>query len=145
MESKCIIRVCDCYHENSSTCWDCSRNENPKKGDLTDNYVSLCDKVNELFKFLTDEEIPDGVVMKSRPKLSSNKAWSLIWFLQEVTRCLPDHIERCDACGDLYDSESEGVCLDDQYSLMGSGRPLPKRYYGFYCGGCIPPVNFTVA
>ena len=143
MESKCKIRVCDCYHENSDTCWHCSRNENSEKGDLTDNYVSICDKVNELFKYLTDEEIPEGVVVNSRPKLSPNKAWSLIWFLQEVTRCLPDYIERCDVCGQLYDSEQEGFQLDNQYELK--GKTLPKRYWGSYCSGsCAPNVDFQV-
>lgn len=142
MENKCKLRVY-CYHgESSSECWHCSHNENPQKGELTDNYISKLDKVNELFKYLTDEEIPDGVMVKSRPKLSPNKAWSLIWFLQEVTQCLAYHIERCDVCGVLYDEHSEGFCLDDQYEL--NGKTLPKKYWGSYCDNCVPNVNFSV-
>lgn len=144
MENECKIRVCNCYHEDSSNCWHCTRNKDPQKGELTDNYISICDKVDELFKYLTDEKIPEGVCVKSRPKLSRNKAWNLIWFLQEVTHCLPDHIERCDFCGQLYDSQSEGYCLDDQYDL--NGKTLPKKYWGSYCGdSCAPNVDFKLA
>ncbi len=144
MKPNCKIRVCDCYHEGSSQCWSCTRNENHEKGKLEDNYISVCDKVDELFRYLTDEKIPDGIHVKSRPRLSPNKAWSLIWFLQEVTHCLPDHIERCDVCGELYDSWGEGYMLDDQYEL--NGKTLPKKYWGSYCSNeCAPNVDFKVS
>lgn len=143
MDNKCNLRICNCYNENSSQCWHCTHNENPQKGELTDNYISIRDKVDELFKYLTDEKIPDGILVKSRPKLSPNKAWSLIWFLQEVTRCLPGHIERCDVCGELYDSWAEGYWLDDQYQL--NGKTLPKKYWGSYCSDeCAPRVDFLL-
>ena len=146
-DSNCNLRICDCYHENSSYsrgCWDCSRNENAESKTLKDNYISNRDKVDELFKYLTDEQIPTGVMVRSRPTLSSNKAWNLIWFLQEVTRCLPDTIERCDICGELYDSDSQGFRLDDQYTL--NGKTLPKKYWGCYCNeNCAPNVDFDLA
>ena len=144
MNNKCALRVCDCYHEDTSKCWHCTHNENPQEGDLTDNYMSPRNKVNELFKYLIDEEIPEGVLVNSRPKLSRNKAWNLIWFLQEVTQCLPSHIERCDKCGQLYDSDKEGYHLDDQYEL--NGKTLPRRYWGFYCNeSCAPEVDFALS
>jgi len=144
-QNQCKIRVCDCYHKDSTACWHCSRNENPQAPEklLRDSYISNLDKVNELFKYLTDEEIPAGIHVKSRPKLSSQKAWNLIWFLQEVTLCLPDHIERCGVCGELYDSDNAGFWLDDQYEL--NGKTLPKKYWGSYCSdSCAPNVNFSL-
>ncbi|KKL03962.1 hypothetical protein LCGC14_2620850 [marine sediment metagenome] len=144
MERKCNIRILNCYNRNSFSCWDCTHNENSQEKKLTDNYISIVEKVNELFEFLTDEKIPEGVCIKSRPKLSPNKAWSLIWFLQEVTHCLPDHIERCDVCGELYDSNAEGYWLDDQYEL--NGKTLPKKYWGSYCSdSCAPSVEFVLS
>jgi len=143
MDDKCKLRYCDCYHEDSYKCRNCTHNENPqKKKELTDNYISIRDKVNELYEFLADGKLPNGVVIKSCPKLSRNKAWNVIWFLQEVTRCLPDHIEKCDVCGELYDSDQEGFILDDQYEL--NGKTLPKKYWGFYCDGCAPSIDFEL-
>lgn len=142
MSNKCSLRLCNCYHEGTATCRHCTRNENPSKHNPTDNYITVLDKVNELYLYLQDKEIPDGIHVKPRPKLSQNKAWSLIWFLQEVTHCLPDHIERCGVCGDLYNSNAEGFCLDDQYEL--NGKELPKKYWGLYCDGCVPNVDFKM-
>ena len=47
------------------------------------------------------------------PKLTEEKAFEVIWFLQEVTRIFPDYIEKCDDCGDLFDSNSEGTYIGD--------------------------------
>lgn len=141
MGNKCSLRICNCYQVNTSSCWSCTHNEDPEERELKDEYVSNRDKVDELFQYLMDKEIPSGICVKSRPKLSPNKAWSLIWFLQEVTGCLPSQIERCDICGELYDSNAEGFWLDDQYDL--DGKELPKKYWGSYCsGGCAPQVDF---
>ena len=135
MKPKCKIRVCDCYHESKSQCWSCTRNENHEKGKLEDNYISICDKVSQLYKYLTGE---------FRPKLSQNKAFGLIYYLQETIHCLPDHIERCDVCGELYDSWAEGYYLDEQYEL--NGKTLPKKYWGSYCSDeCAPIVDFKVS
>ena len=142
MDTKCTLRYCDCYHEDHYECRDCTHNENSQGKELKDNYISIRDKVNELFEFLTDGKVPEGVIIKSKPKLSPNKAWNLTWFLQEITHCLPDHIERCDVCGGLYDSNQEGFWLDDQYEL--NGKTLPKKYWGSYCDGCAPNVDFSV-
>ena len=144
MGSECKMQYCDCYNEDTLLCYSCSRNKNHEKGELADEYISNLDKMTELFEYLTDKSIPNGVCVKSRPKLSANKAWSLIWFLQEVTRCLPDYIERCDVCGGLYDSEQEGYFLDDQYKDAW-GRTLMRRYWGFYCSDeCAPNIEFSL-
>ena len=144
MEPDCKMRHCNCYYQSTiRMCWKCKRNKNAERTDLTDEYISNRDKVDELFQYLMDNTIPEGIHVPSRPKLSVNKAWSLIWFLQEQTHCLPDNIEKCDRCGDLYDTDSEGYYLDDQYLL--NGKTLPKKHWGYFCDGCVPSVDFELA
>lgn len=68
-----------------------------------------CDRdwVDEFYKFLQGE-VPQGITMDNPPKLSEKQAFSVIWFLQEAFPVIPDHIERCDVCGYIYDSHSGG-------------------------------------
>ena len=61
------------------------------------------EKIEELYRFLQGE-LPKGIHIKHPPKLSSRKAFRVIWFLQEVTGVLPDRYERCKTCGDIFDS-----------------------------------------
>jgi hypothetical protein len=41
-------------------------------------------------------------------RLSKKKAFSIIYYLQEHLCVLPDHIEQCNVCGELYDSYAQG-------------------------------------
>jgi len=134
---KCILRVSNCWNENNYgvKCWSCTRNENSEAEEKTDNYIGICEQVSKLYEYLTGE---------FRPKLSQNKAFSLIYYLQETIHCLPDTIEKCDVCGELYNTDCEGFWFDDQYEL--NGKPLPKKYWGSYCSdSCAPRVDFQVA
>lgn len=69
------------------------------------------EKLTEFYRFLTGEEMPGGIKMSRghAPKMTEKKAWSIIWFLQEHLSVFPDHIERCDVCGELFDGWSEGI------------------------------------
>ena len=70
------------------------------------------DQVDELNIFLQGKGLPDGIELKPKktiPKLTEDQAWSVIWFLQEHLRVLPDVYEKCDVCGDLYNSEEGGM------------------------------------
>lgn len=58
--------------------------------------------------------------------LSNKKAFSIIYYLQEHFPLLPDHIEQCSACGELYDSYSQGHHSE-----------LTGKFY--CCEGCEPP------
>jgi len=71
------------------------------------------ERTEELFRFLQGQ-IPEGYkIAKSHiPKLTADQAWTVIWFLGNQYWEVPDFIERCGVCGDLYDSQSEGECLD---------------------------------
>lgn len=90
-------------------------NENRTDSDL--------DKINELYKFLQGE-IPEGIhlVRGHVPNFSEKKAFAVIWFLQEHLSIFPDRIERCDSCGDLFDTHCEGIHWESK------GKN--------YCGGC---------
>lgn len=92
--------------------------DKPKRSDL--------ERTEELFAFLQGK-LPKGFVVpaKEHPKLTADQAWTVIWFLGNQYWQVSDHIERCDVCGDLYDSDSEGDCLD-----------YGKAPYSF-CDGCM--------
>lgn len=71
------------------------------------------DATKELFFFLQGQ-IPDGYFLKKRciPRLTPDQAWMVVWYIQNQYRQFHDGIARCGVCGSLYDSWSEGACLD---------------------------------
>ena len=81
------------------------------------------DRVQEFFDFLTGT-VPDGISFGRghQPKMSENKAWSVIWYLQEHFSIIPDHIERCSVCDVVFDSWKSG-----HYS---------EKTGKHYCTGC---------
>lgn len=68
------------------------------------------EQVQEIYDMLTGRALPEGISLGrgNAPKLTEKKAFAVIWFLQEHLRILPDHIERCDECGDLFDTHRQG-------------------------------------
>jgi len=69
------------------------------------------EQVIELFEFLTEGKLPEGWTCKS-PRLSKRKAFSVIWYLQERLGVLPDIVEQCCKCGDLFNDEAEGIHIE---------------------------------
>ncbi len=71
------------------------------------------ERTEELFAFLQGV-VPDGYQIPDTkvPQLNEEQAWTVIWYLGNLYWRVTDHVERCDVCGDLYDSESEGTCFD---------------------------------
>lgn len=138
----------DCYWQcgdesKHNDCYFCSQNRNADEGSKgkKDNYIDVKDKFVELYDFLTGTKWPDGLTSKM-PKLSSKRAFGVIYFLQEVTCCLPDYIEQCRGCLELYNSESEGQHLSDDYEVK--GKTLAKKYWGNWCEDCIPEIDFEM-
>jgi len=86
--------------------------------------LSDLELVTEFYDFLQGRN-PEGILTKGM-KLSKNKAFTIIWFLQEHLSVFPDHIEKCSKCGDLYDSHSCGFHSEAKGGV-------------FYCGACCPP------
>jgi hypothetical protein len=66
--------------------------------------------INEFYEFLQGK-IPKEISMVNghKPKMTAKKANSIIWYLQEHLRILPDNIEKCSSCDELYDSNSGGI------------------------------------
>lgn len=87
--------------------------------------------VEEFYQFLQGE-IPEKIHFPRghKPHLSQKKAFSIIYYLQEHFPILPDHIERCDNCGSLFDDFNEGLYWETK------GK--------HFCGGCeyLVPQNY---
>lgn len=134
--------VYNCYGDyDSSMCYDCIYGDSDSK-EKKNNFVNYKDKMQVLYEYLLGEELPESVHCKM-PKLSHGQAFSVIWFLQEIMRCLPDNIEQCQSCKELFDTDSEGYHLDDQYEL--DGKELPKKYWGHWCDYCVPQIDFELS
>ncbi|MFA5262373.1 MAG: hypothetical protein WC378_01010 [Opitutaceae bacterium] len=82
-------------------------------------------KTQELFEFLQGRT-PDGYVIgpDHMPKLTPDQAATVIWYLGNQYWKVTDHVERCDVCGDWYDTWCEGATIDCP--------PVPI----FFCGNC---------
>lgn len=81
--------------------------------------------ISEFYEFLkgnSPDKINDGKPVVS---LSSKDAFSIIWYLQEHLSVLPDNIEKCDNCDEIYDSYSSGY-----YSEKGNDIGH------FFCNAC---------
>ncbi len=78
--------------------------------------------VEEFYQFLQGV-VPKGIHYRRGcvPKLSKKKAFAIIYYLQEHFPLIPDHMEVCWWCGDIFDS-GEGLYWETK------GR--------YYCGGC---------
>lgn len=83
------------------------------------------DRVRELFSFLQGTVPPGYHVQDERvPQLTADQAWAVVWYVQELHWQVPDSIERCDLCGELFDSDAEGGYTDD------------GPQHDFCCGAC---------
>jgi len=145
---KCTGRIQDgiynCFGEyDSSMCHDCIYNSESQATEKHNRYVDFRDRIDVFYKYLKGEELPEGVTCKM-PKLKPDIAFSVIWFLQEILHVLPDNIEQCDGCKELFDTDREGYILDDQYIDKNTGKTLAKKHWGHWCEGCVPNIEFEV-
>lgn len=78
------------------------------------------DRMQQLYDFLQGT-VPKGYQISEAdvPHLSADQAWTVCWYLGNQYWQVSDEIERCEVCGVLYDSRSEGTVVDDgpPYSL----------------------------
>ena len=91
---------------------------------MNDNEKDL-QNTKELFDFLQGE-VPEGTIIDPShvPHLTPDQAWTVIWYLGNKYWQVTDHVERCDVCGELYNSWCEGDHVDG-----------PNPPYSF-CGNC---------
>jgi hypothetical protein len=78
---------------------------------MTNSRITI-EQVQEFMAMLTGGELPEGMTMADQPDLSPAQAFSVIWYLQEHLRVLPDNIEMCAVCGELFDSHRDGQSVD---------------------------------
>jgi hypothetical protein len=90
-----------------------------------DNEKDL-ENTRELFDFLRGN-VPEGYEIDAGhvPKLTADQAATVIWFLGNMYWKVTDHVERCDVCGEWYNTWCEGECVD-----------CPPAPY-FFCGNCM--------
>ncbi|OPY59158.1 MAG: hypothetical protein A4E55_00375 [Pelotomaculum sp. PtaU1.Bin035] len=89
---------------------------------MTNTEDITLEQVEKLYRFLQGE-VPDGFDIKAMPNLSPDQAFSVIYYLQEGMRVLPDSYEKCrvEGCNELYDSDAEGcmaMLCEAHYELM---------------------------
>jgi hypothetical protein len=65
------------------------------------------EQVEQFYRFLQGE-VPEKLCMKRPPHLSSQMAFRIIYYLQEILPVIPDKFERCRTCGEIFDAENEG-------------------------------------
>ncbi len=91
---------------------------------MTDKPSNL-ERMEEVFAFLQGQ-MPDTIHIENKskiPNLTPDQAWTVLWYLGNEYWQVPDYIERCDVCGDLFDSESGGGYTEN-------GPPY------HFCDGC---------
>lgn len=69
------------------------------------------EQIEEFYKYLQGE-MPEGVKCEDPVKLTPENAYSVIWYLKAILPLIPDNFEHCTECGDLFDSDSEGIVCD---------------------------------
>lgn len=72
----------------------------------------MIEDCDELMDMLTGKDLPEGMAMRHQPSLSRQQGFSVIWFLQEHMHLLPDNIEMCSVCEELFDHSCEGFIID---------------------------------
>ena len=85
------------------------------------------DLVTDLTAFLTGQPVAGIALTDStlQPRLTQAQADTVVWYLANLYTSIPDHILRCDQCGQLYDSHQEGRFFDH-------GRPPHS-----FCHSCL--------
>lgn len=101
------------------------------------NKIELTD-IEKFFDWLQGGECTENVNFAATPNLTADEAFSVIYYLQEVLKILPDKYERCKGCGEIYDSDMEGVCIDEHTQKGESSDRFPKEMFGTYCDDCRP-------
>lgn len=102
-----------------------------------DKKTTLYD-VERLMRMLTGGELPRGMRLREQPQLSRRAAFSVVWYLQEHMRILPEY-EMCDTCGILYDAESCAwgyVDPDDEWGDVGlTQAQVDSVAHQHFCSG----------
>lgn len=99
------------------------------------------ESVSQLYEWLQGGDDPERIHFKTKPKLTADEAFSVIYYLQEELGILPDYYEQCRECKCLYDSYNEGVRIDNNSTIIDDegnevAGNFPEDTYGLYCDNC---------
>lgn len=119
----------------------------PREEQFIRHYIDTIpfEDIEKLYQFLQGD-VPPELTLDHPPKLTSEEAFSIIYYLQEIMGLLPDRYDRCRECGDLYDSYTEGTTIDVDSEPMthedDDGNEVTREWaeseYGNYCDSCRP-------
>jgi len=68
--------------------------------------------IEQFMEMLTGGRLPNGMGMPHQPRLEARQAFSIVWYLQNHLRILPDHFEQCDVCERVFDCHHGGGSID---------------------------------
>lgn len=80
-------------------------------------YDFLRGEGNTRIESLSNVVLPDYNIWTKKahlPKLTDEQAFLVIYVLQEKYGIIPDTYEQCSCCGELYDSDEEGQCYEEE-------------------------------
>jgi hypothetical protein len=83
------------------------------------------EQVEQFMEMLTGGELPDGLMLANQPELTRNQAFSVIYYLQEILRVIPDKFEMCE-CGELFDGDCDGYIVGEYDSWYEEHWILPE-------------------
>jgi hypothetical protein len=80
---------------------------------LTHDRSEMYEFMQEFYNFLQGEA-PETISVKDdrMPKLTPDQAFAVIWYLQEHMGVLPDCMEQCNDCGDVFNQDCDGGYIE---------------------------------
>lgn len=91
------------------------------------------EKIQNLYAMLQGDLLDKGVTIDTMPNLTASQAFSVIWYLQEQMRILPDCYEMCVECHRLMNTE-EGMYSSNGDDEISQAHEFPTD--GHYCEFC---------
>lgn len=107
--------------------------------EISDTTLEL---VQEFHSWLQGKSCPTDIEFVHSLNLTPEEAFSVIYYLQEELGILPDNYEMCRECKDIYDSDNEWTCINEESTVFKDGEEIdgnfPEEIYGFYCDNYRP-------
>jgi len=136
---------CDWYTSTKRPfCAEECKAYNPKREERKhrDEDGEIFPLVEGFYDFLQGNSVPGTFWIGSKPNLTPEQAFSVIYILQQHLHVLPESFEKCDGCDRLFNSDCEGAILDGEPEC--DGKTLPEKYWGFWCADCLAKFDWEV-
>ena len=90
--------------------------------------------VTTFFDWLQGKKL-DNFNLEFQPNLTPEQAFAIIYIMQEGLGVLPDNIEMCCQCKELYNSDLGGSTIDED-TITEDNRRFDEADFGNYCESC---------